>query len=238
MYQFKHPILEFDAVSTEDDPSYDVRIDAASFRLAAGELALFRFDRHSARSPLADAALGLTPLVAGAVRFMQKDWLQSSPHSAARRRGEIGRFFGVHGWVFHLDVDENVTLRLRHHTHHALANIEREAAELAPHFGLIEGIPTVRPAMLDPHNLQRSAAVRMLLGKPHLLILDEPPGGLYPDVLAAMKAQLQKERQRGAAVIWMSADPAVWADETVQPTLRGDLGEANLFSPSEKALVE
>src|SRR2546428_12714184 len=123
------PILEFSSVSTSPDIVYDLPLSDVTFALRGGELALVRFDHHAPRTPLADAAMGLAALDAGEVRILGENWETLSPDQASRCRGQIGRLF-EHRWVFHLDVDENVTLRLRHHTRRPLAEIDLEAEEL------------------------------------------------------------------------------------------------------------
>jgi phospholipid/cholesterol/gamma-HCH transport system ATP-binding protein len=217
-------ILSFDSVSTAKDlPAYDLPMLNVSLALDAGELALFRFDRHAPRTVLPDAAMGLVEIASGSVRFMGDDWQRLSPGRAAERRGEIGRFFGTRGWVFHLDVDENITLSQRHHTRRPLAEIEHEANELAVTIGLKTGMPQVRPSLADAHDLQKCSCVRLLLGSPRLLIIDEPPTGLFSDVLSMLKPQIERLRNAGSAVLWMSADPAVWDDTAIKSTYRTDV---------------
>jgi len=219
----KEPILCFNAVSSAVDPHYDLHLREMSFLLSSGEMGLFRVHRRQPRSPVADAAQGLLELQSGQVLFQQKDWRHRGPSDASRSRGRIGRFFGAGGWVHHLDVDENVTLRERHHTRISLREIETEASDLANKFGLKNGVPKERPARVDGHDLQRSAAVRMFLGKPALIILDEPVAGLHPDVLEAMIVEFKTACAGGAAVLWLSADPYVWANPAIEAAVRIDL---------------
>ncbi len=222
-------ILAFDSASTAQEvPGYDLPMLNASLRLNPGELALYRFNSQTPRFPLADAAMGLIDLATGRVQFMTDDWHKLFPGTASAHRGQIGRLFGSHGWVFHLDVEENVTLSQRHHTRRSLADIEQETLALSAAFGLPTGPPQVRPGMVNAHDLQRSAAVRLLLGSPRLLIIDEPPTGLFPDVLAALLPQIQKMRSAGSAVLWITADPTFWTDATINPTFRGDASQPNL----------
>jgi len=221
-------ILAFDAVTTAADVLYDARIIGATFALRAGELALIRFDPHAPRSPLPDAAMGLAELSGGAVQILGQSWEALSPRASCRLRGRIGRLFGMQdAWVDHLDIDENVTLRLRHHTRRRLSVIDREANELSRAFGL-PGLPTIRPATAEPRDLQRAACARMLMGSPQLLIIDEPASGLYSDVLAALMREVAVARRRHVAVLWISADPIVWTDDSIAPTFRGDAGEPGL----------
>jgi phospholipid/cholesterol/gamma-HCH transport system ATP-binding protein len=214
------PILVFDSITTGIDPWYDTSVENFSLALKPGELGLIRFDRHAPRGPLPDAAMGLIELTAGEICFLGESWTSLSANVASQRRGQIGRLFAERGWVHHLDVDENITLRQRHHTRRAVAEIETEAEAIARAMGLRGGLPRVRPAHVDPRDLQRAAGVRMLLGSPPLLVVDEPPSGLYAEVFDALNEQVNTARGAGAAVLWLSADPAVWA--SLQPTFRVD----------------
>ena len=215
-------ILAFDSVTTVVDlwPAGD--LVGFDLSLCPGELVLIRFDRRDGVGPVPDVAMGLVEPDAGAVRFLGHDWAAQRPAAAGRLRGQIGRLFGHRGWVHHLDVDENVTLRQRHHTRRPLAEIADEADRLARTFGLANGLPTDRPGRVDPRDLQRAACVRMLLGSPPLLVVDEPAAGLPPPLSAAMAGQIAAARSRGAAVVWLTADPRVWQDQSLRPTLQID----------------
>jgi phospholipid/cholesterol/gamma-HCH transport system ATP-binding protein len=219
------PILAFDSVTTAVDDWFDTPLDHFDLAVNPGELALFRFDRHSHGVPVPDAAMGMVDLISGETRFQGQPWASLSARATAQQRGKIGRFFGEQGWVHHLDIDENITLRQRHHTRRPLVDIESEANQLAQSMGLTGGLPQVRPDRVEARDLQRAACVRMLLGSPLLLIIDEPAAGLYSDVLSALMEQVEKARVRGAAVLWLSADPFVWADDSLRPTRRINLAE-------------
>ncbi len=233
------PILEFTSVTTSPDPWFDMPLLETTFAIKPGELGLIRFDHHSPRLPIADAAMGLAGLQTGDVHFLGQPWTTFSPREAAQNRGQIGRLFGVHGWVYHLDVDENMTLRLRHHTKRTLADIDREVIELSEVFGLHGDVPRSRPSNIDSRDLQRAACVRMLLGSPLLIVIDEPPSGFFSDILRVLVRQVEAARERGAAILWLSADAAVWTDDTLRPTFRGDAFEPGLgLMPATAAAAE
>jgi ABC-type Mn2+/Zn2+ transport system ATPase subunit len=63
----------------------------------------------------------------------------------------------------------------------------------------------------------------MLLGSPPLIVMDEPSTGIFSDVYENLCRQIDKARDRGTAVLWLSADPTVWADQLLKPTQRVDL---------------
>jgi phospholipid/cholesterol/gamma-HCH transport system ATP-binding protein len=214
------PILEFEAVTTVPEPGASAHLSDFSLSMGAGELALIRFDPRAGHGPVPDAAMGLVEPERGQVRFQGESWSSLRPAEVARHRGQIGRLFGRRGWVYHLDVDENVTLRERHHTHRPLRDIEAEAHRLAVALGLPDGLPTGRPGNVDPEHLQRAACVRMLLGSPRLIIVDEPAAGLPAPLSDALATEVRAARAGGSAVVWMTADERVWHGRALRATRR------------------
>jgi ABC-type glutathione transport system ATPase component len=58
----------------------------------------------------------------------------------------------------------------------------------------------------------------MLLGTPLLILFDEPATGLPPALAEAVAAEIRLARQRGSAVIWMTADSSVWERQSAEST--------------------
>jgi len=56
--------------------------------------------------------------------------------------------------------------------------------------------------------------------------VDEPSSCLYNDVLRVLIPQIAAARQRGAAVLWLTSDPSVWNNPSIQPTFRGESTDA------------
>jgi phospholipid/cholesterol/gamma-HCH transport system ATP-binding protein len=207
------PILEFDSVSTAERQWKTGHVEKITLSLGPGEQAVIRFDPRLGHEAVPDTAMGLAEPAAGEVRFLGEAWQDRRPDAAAAGRGRVGRYFGERKWIYHLDVDENVTLRERHHTRRTLADIHTEANRIARTLGLSEGVPLARPAHVDPRDLQRAACVRMLLGSPPLILFDEPATGLPLSLSDAVAAEIRAARRRGSAVIWMTADSIVWEQQ-------------------------
>jgi phospholipid/cholesterol/gamma-HCH transport system ATP-binding protein len=234
-------ILELTGVTVESDPaSYDSPVWNVSLRLAPGELALVRLERGVVRLPLADAAGGLAEQYDGTAAFLGRDWRSVPAREGAALRGRIGRVFdgvgaGGSGWVSNLDVDENIVLAQRHHTRRPAAEIEAEAAKLARMFGL-PGLPRGRPAQTRATDLQRAACVRAFLGTPDLVLLERPARGVYPDIMPPLINAVRSARARGAAAVWLTDTPAVWADRGIRPTWRCVMtGAQMLVMPAEES---
>lgn len=235
-------ILEMTGVTVESDPAYDAPLWNVSLRLAPGELALVRLERGVVRLPIADAAEGLAEHYDGTAAFLGRDWRSVPPDEGAALRGRIGRVFdavGVGatgtGWVSHLDVDENVMLAQLHHSTRSSSEIEAEAAKLARMFGL-PGLPRGRPAQTRIPDLQRAACVRAFLGTPDLILLERPAQGVYPEIMPPLINAVRSARARGAAAVWLTDTPAVWADRGIRPTWRCVMsGSQMLVLPGEEA---
>ena len=234
------PVLELTGVTVESDPAYDTPLWNVSLRLAPGDLALVRLERGAVRLPLADAAEGLAERYDGTAAFLGRDWRKVSAGEGAALRGRIGRVFDSFGaagpgWVTSLDVDENVMLAQRHHTRRPSPEIEAEAAKLARMFGL-PGLPRGRPSQTRPPDLQRASCVRAFLGTPDLILLERPEQGVFPEIMPPLINAVRSARGRGAAVVWLSDNPAVWADRGIRPTWRCVMSGAQmLVLPAEGA---
>lgn len=216
------PLLSFRGVTTEPTAAYDVPIWGVDFNLFPGELLLVRLERGHLRVPLADVALGLLEPLQGKVLFKGESWSQLPAERAAELRGRCGRVFAGHGWCNELAISDNITLAQRHHSLRSEAEIETEAANLARYFGL-PGLPLGAPARTREGDLGRAGLVRAFLGRPELLLLEQPAQNLFPEILPALLNALRAARERGAAVIWLTNEPRVWQEQGVRATLRGTL---------------
>jgi phospholipid/cholesterol/gamma-HCH transport system ATP-binding protein len=222
-----NPILSFQQVSLELRSGYDVGLEDVSLNVAAGELVLVKLQAPLVRVPLADAACGLVEPDSGEVRFMGEPWAQMRPFRSATQRGRIGRVFQEGGWISNLDVDENVTLAQRHHTNRAIEQIEAEALSLAKVFGLSQ-LPHLRPPQVPRQDLRRWALVRALLGSPALLLLENPTGGSFGDLLGALLSQVSAALARGAAIVWTTDETSVWSDPHLPAARRYQMSGAQL----------
>jgi phospholipid/cholesterol/gamma-HCH transport system ATP-binding protein len=204
-------VLTFEDVMLPAGQEHDSGMENVRFTLRPGELVLVVAEPVR-RLPLADAAQGLVAPEAGTIAFQGVPWAARSPDEAAAARAKIGRTFLGPAWLSNLDVDENITLKLRHHSTEPVADLESRALELAQSFGFAE-LPHKRPAWLDREELNRAQWVRALLGAPALLLLEFPELNARDEHLAALKSSVRESVDRGAAALWITADPRTWADD-------------------------
>ena len=210
-------ILNFSDVTVASTDQYETGLSEVSFDLSAGDLLLVRIERENERLPLADASQGLLQPERGEVKFLGEDWTQLTSDLASARRGKIGRLFDDEGWISDLDVDENILLSQLHHTDLTEAEIIDEALKFARVFGL-PGLPRGRPGAVRRWDLRKAACIRAFLGKPALIILEQPVRGVYADFIAPLLDAVQSARRRAAAVLWTVTDPQIWKHAAVLAT--------------------
>lgn len=218
-------VLEFDTVRA----SYDrgLSLAGASLALAPGSFELIDAGDQGQAAAFCDLCSGLTDPTAGAVRFLGHDW-KGLPHEYANAlRGRIGRAFAEEGWVPHLSLVENVLLQQQHHTRRTEADILAEASVLARDFGL-PGVPISAPDDVAPFDLARAALMRAFLGEPMLILLEHPLRGRYVDLVEPLVNVIADARRRGAAVLWLTLTPAIWALQSLPVTGRFRLSEGRL----------
>jgi phospholipid/cholesterol/gamma-HCH transport system ATP-binding protein len=222
------PILQFRDVRCASSQDGDADLDAVTFTLNAGDLLLLRVVARGGHRSIFDLAQGLLAPDAGVVTLLGEDWQSVTPDRAAAFRGQIGRVFENGGWISNLDVDENVTLAQRYHTGRPESEIADAAQHLARKLGLAE-LPVGRPHAVARDLLRRAQWVRALLGEPRLLLLDHPARDVGADGRGRLLATLRDARDRGAAVLWATSEPADWQLPELGATLIFELKDAMML---------
>lgn len=220
-------ILQFDHVSVEASHRYETGLWDVSFSVNPGGLLLVRIERENERLPLADAAQGLVAPSQGAAMFLGRDWQGLRPDDAAIGRGRIGRLFEDEGWISDLTVDENILLSQRHLSRRDEDDILGEALQLARMFGL-PGLPRGKPDQVRRWDLRKAACIRAFLGRPVLIILEQPVRGIYADFIAPLLNAVQSARAHGAAVLWTLTDPQLWNNPAICPSRRARMVGAQM----------
>jgi phospholipid/cholesterol/gamma-HCH transport system ATP-binding protein len=220
-------ISSFFGVTIRSSVDYETGLSDVSFEIGPGDLLLLRIERENERLPLADAMEGLAKVESGRVSFMGESWNNLSTHRAATQRGRIGRLFDDEGWISDLDVEENILLAQLHHTKRSEAEIIDEALGFARVFGL-PGLPRGRADKLRRWDLRKAACIRAFLGRPELIIIEQPIRGVYADLVAPLLNAVQSARRRGAAVLWTLTDPQIWKNAGMHATFRARMRGAEL----------
>jgi phospholipid/cholesterol/gamma-HCH transport system ATP-binding protein len=212
-------VLRFeDTVLKRDSYARNVS-DEFNLEVFGGDLFLIRLARSEQTSTFADACSGIIHPIRGAVYFLGRNWQKLRPDYANALRGRIGRVFSRANWINHLSLLENILMPQLYHTHRRAASIRDEAGELAERFGL-PGVPLGLPGDFTPADLQRAACVRAFLGRPSLLLLQEPTIGMASEILPPLIQVIRDARNRGAAVIWLTKKGSIWNDKSIPTTHR------------------
>jgi phospholipid/cholesterol/gamma-HCH transport system ATP-binding protein len=212
-------ILRFDDSVFTDTTGDAAKSDEVSLSVCGGDLVLIRLARLEQTAGFADACAGIIKPRSGSVRFLGRNWQDLPPDQANALRGLIGRVFKTGNWINHLSLLDNMLLPQRHHTHRSTRQLCEEAGKLADQFGL-PGIPLGLPGDIPAADLQRAACVRAFMGRPLLILLEEPTSGIFLEIISALMNAVREARDRGAAVIWLTRKGLIWNDQTLPVTRR------------------
>lgn len=198
------PILAFAEARLSLSGRAGGRVSAPiTLALAPGSLVVVDPQGAEESAMLADACAGLVAPLAGTVRFRGRDWQAMGAAEANEARAEIGHCFAGGAWLGHLSMLENLTLAQRFYGRIAEAALLAQATQLARLFGL-PGVPTGRPGTLDRADLARASLVRAFLGRPALVVLEEPRHDLPAAITAPLVQAARRVRDRGGAVLWLT----------------------------------
>jgi phospholipid/cholesterol/gamma-HCH transport system ATP-binding protein len=212
-------ILRFEKVKLVSEPEGGGETIDLDMKLFGGELALINLERPRFGQILADACCGLHQADVGSIYFTGKDWSSLPPDTANALRGRIGRVFTFGNWINRLNLADNILLPQLHHTRRAYAEVRDEAAHLAEHFGL-PGLPAGLPDEFSRNDQQRAACVRAFLGRPSLILLEEPTSGIYSEILQPLINEIRNACDRGCGVIWLTFEDQVWRDPILPANYR------------------
>lgn len=193
-----------------------LELDAA---LAPGEIWLIEAETPEHDRALADGALGLTPPLAGAVRFRDHDWQKLPAAFRDALRGRCGLIPREAALVPYASMTENILAPRRYHDRTSDAELVAAATVLARRFGL-PGLPAGDPAEESAADRLRAACVRAFLGEPLLVVVESRAQPWRRELVAPLVAAMQEVRDRGGAVMWSLVDDPLVDDPAIPATGR------------------
>jgi putative ABC transport system ATP-binding protein len=197
-------------------PGSPVLLEIGDFTVGRGERVFLHGHSGSGKSTLLGLVGGVHVPRTGTVRVLGTDLasLRASGRDAFRA-AHVGFVFQLFNLVPYLSVLENVLLPLRFSRERArrVGDPANEALRLLGALGLREASLLQRkPAELSVGQQQRVAAARALLGRPELLIADEPTSSLDADARESFLALLMSEcAESGTSVLFVSHDVSLAA---------------------------
>lgn len=169
-------------------PSRERVLAISHFEIAAGERVFLQGPSGSGKSTLLGVVGGVLVPQSGQVRVLDTDLTRLRASQRDRFRGDhIGFIFQMFNLVPYLSVRENVLLPLRFSEGRSRflqgVGAVDEALRLLSALGLSDSGILSRPVTeLSMGQQQRVAAARALIGRPQILIADEPTSSLDSDV--------------------------------------------------------
>ncbi len=188
----------------------------AAFDLARAERVFLRGPSGSGKSTLLGLVGGVLVPQSGRVALLGTDIARLSGSARDAFRSEhLGFIFQMFNLIPYLSVLENVLLPLQFAPARAHqltgAALRDEARRLLATLGLGEaGVLSRSVTQLSIGQQQRVAAARALLGRPEIIVADEPTSSLDHDARETfLKLLMQECRQQGTALLFVSHDTSL-----------------------------
>jgi len=195
-------------------------LNAVSLEVAAGEYVAILGESGIGKSTLLNVIAGLEPFDSGIVVFEDKNYSsQDDDALTLLRRENFGFVFQAFHVLPQLTVEQNVGLPLLLQKKNQPEKVRSILAAVG-----LAGREASMPRELSGGELQRVAIARALVGKPMLVLADEPTGNLDPEnarqVLDLFKNQVKLQ---GAAAILAthSEQAAAGCDRRYRLTAQG-----------------
>ncbi len=183
-----------------------------SFRLARGEAVALVGANGTGKSTLLRCVMGLLPVTGGQVILLGKNATAAKSKALRDLRARIGLVSQKHNLVPRLSVLSNVchgllgrSPSIRHWGHPVAPKTSREAAMHALEKVGLADFATRRADRLSGGQSQRVAIARAIVGKPEILIADEPCASLDPSAGEdIMDLFFELARGEGVTVVFTS----------------------------------
>jgi phospholipid/cholesterol/gamma-HCH transport system ATP-binding protein len=220
------PVLALEGASFGEH-SFSVEPVALDFDLVSGEAAVIHVDDDDDGAALVDLCTGLVAPSDGHVRFLGVDWTTRTPHERLRRRRRIGAVVQTEVWPSHMTIMDAILLARLYHSDRSREEAVADGTALARLFGL-PGLPTDRRDAVPPQALVRAGCVRGFIGAPDLVMVHDRLLDRMSELALPIAQAVGATRQRGGAVLWVTASDVSQAAEFVEPDQVLRLGERGL----------
>ena len=207
-------------------------LENVSFYVEQGEFVGIMGPIGSGKSTLLNCISTIDRPTSGRVVIAGKDTGSLKPKELARfRREELGFVFQDANLLDSLTVRENIALALTI-KHEPASEIPTRVANYAARLGISATLDKY-PYEISGGQRQRAAAARAIIGRPHLVLADEPTGALDSKSARDLLETFSFMNSMGATLLMVTHDAqaASWCDRIIfikDGTLAGQLTRGNL----------
>jgi len=226
------PVVRFDKVGMRYGPGPEVLRDV-SFHLPPGSFHFLTGPSGSGKSSLLSLLYLAQRPSRGLVTIFGEDVAALSRDRLAGLRRQIGVVFQDFRLIGHLTALENVALPLRV-AGVKPAQIRKDVTELLKWVGLGDKLDAT-PSTLSGGEQQRVAIARAVIGRPSLLLADEPTGNVDPDIALRLLHLFVELNKIGTTVVIATHDHAL-IQRFGRPVLRLDGGRLAAELPLARAV--
>jgi cell division transport system ATP-binding protein len=209
------PVVRFEGVSMRYGHGPETLKDV-DFRLEAGSFHFLTGASGAGKSSLLKLIYLAHAPSNGRVALFGRDLTQVAPRDRPYLRRRIGVVFQDLRLLDHLSAFDNVALPLRIAQGKPSA-YRRDVAELMRWVGLGDRMDAL-PATLSGGEKQRLAIARAVIGRPDILIADEPTGNVDPKLAVRILRLFVELNRQGSTVLIATHDEELVA-RARQPTL-------------------
>lgn len=230
LVSFKNVYLSYNKVKSEREPA-SFAIRNVSLELQKGGFYFLTGPSGAGKSTLLRLMyLALRPS-AGSIEMFGVDVAGAERDSLPQLRRNIGVVFQDFRLLPHLSVFDNLALPFRVRNMHP-SKYEDDVKELLGWVGLGKRMSAL-PETLSGGEQQRVAIARAVVGKPKLIIADEPTGNVDPDMGSRLIRLFVELNKLGTTIVIATHDHEM-VRRAGAPVLRIDKGKVEQFnSPPE-----
>jgi branched-chain amino acid transport system ATP-binding protein len=172
-------------------------VDKVSFQVDVGEVVTIIGSNGAGKSTILKALSGLKPLTSGGIWFQDKRVDGMAIHDVVR----LGLIHVPEGRRLFSNLTVLSNLRLGAYLQKDKAEIKNDMDEVFAHFPRLAERRSQKAGTLSGGEQQMLAIGRALMGKPRLLLLDEPSLGLAPILVDELAPVVRNINRLGVGVI-------------------------------------
>ncbi|MEM6485960.1 MAG: ATP-binding cassette domain-containing protein [Pseudomonadota bacterium] len=179
-----------------------------SLHISAGEVTVLTGPSGSGKSTLLTIVGGLRSAFEGSVNVLGTELIGAPSATLVKTRRRIGFVFQQHNLSDALTVAQNIQMGLQHSGGHRRPDAAERITDIATQLGLRDHLKKY-PDQLSGGQQQRAGIARALVGRPQLVLADEPTASLDKRTSESVMALFDELASRGGAVVLVTHDKRI-----------------------------